>query len=172
MNIGTINYSQICSSYRLTQPIWLKATVLLVAIAALALAGYLMVTLQASIMVIVGLAIVVIIFAFGFIRQLSSGMWNTLLANRQALYIIASEDGKEFIQVPWRYLQEVKLGMHGLNRRGLIICFKSSLLARNELDLMRKCLNVTEENSGQISISVPTGIVNRDKAILELKAYK
>lgn len=145
---------------------------MLVAIVTLVLGAYLIERTQQNSLFTIGFALLVIVFGLGFAKQLSSGMWNVLLANKQALYIIASANGKDFLQVPWQYLQKMKLGMHGLNRRGLIISINSSLLDNNERDLIRHCLNVTEENASQIYISVPTGIVNRDKAIQELDAYK
>ena len=172
MNIDIIDYSQISANYRLGQPAWLKVILMLLAIGALVLAAYLVSSLQQSVIIMVGLAIIIIVIALGFIKQRSSGMWHALLANKQALYIIASVNGKEFLQIPWRYLQEIKLGMHGLNTRGLIISFNLSLLADSERDLIRQYLNVTEEKTSQITISVPTGIVNRNDAIHALKAYQ
>jgi hypothetical protein len=76
------------------------------------------------------------------------------------------------LQIPWRYLHDIRPGMHGLNKRGLIISFNSSLLSDTERDLIRQYLNVTEEQTSQITISVPTGIVNRNDAIQKLKAYQ
>lgn len=172
MNVGIVDYSQISSSYRLVQPAWLKAIVMLVAIGTLILSGYLVVSLQPNMILLVGLAIVIIVFGVAFNKQRSSGMWHALLANKQALFIIASANGHEFLQIPWRYLHDIRPGMHGLNKRGLIISFNSSLLSDTERDLIRQYLNVTEEQTSQITISVPTGIVNRNDAIQKLKAYQ
>jgi hypothetical protein len=145
---------------------------MLVAIGTLILASYLVVSLQPNIILLVGLTIVIFVFGVAFNKQRCSGMWHALLAKKESIFIIASANGNEFFQIPWRYLKDIKKGMHGLNKRGLIISFKSSLLADNERDLIRQYLNVTDEKASQISISVPTGIVNRDGAIQKLKAYQ
>lgn len=107
-------------------------------------------------------------FFFGFYKQRSAGIWSPLIANKKALYVISSVNGKGFLQLPWRYIGFIKQGIHGLNKRGLIICIESSLIDKGERDLIIKSLNVIKEESNQIIISVPTGIVNRDKAINEL----
>ena len=139
---------------------------MILAIATLMLSVYLLYRYQPSDVIVACLLVVIVVFGIGFAKQISNtGMWSALLANDQAIYIIASANGNEFIRLPRRYLIEVKLGMHGLNRKGLIINIESSVLSDNELDVIRSRLNIIEDNVSQISISVPTGIVNRRKAI-------
>ena len=170
MKIEIINYSKIRSNYRLTQPVWLKVIVIMVAIATLMLSVHLLSRFQPSNVIVVCLLIVAVIFGVGFTKQISNtGIWSALLSNDQAIYIIASADGKKFMQLPRRFLIGIKLGIHGLNSRGLIINIKPSLISDNELDVLRGCLNITEDNASQISISVPTGIVNRKNAIHKLE---
>jgi hypothetical protein len=137
---------------------------LFVAVGTLLFASYLVLNQQSNI-IKVAFLIIVGVFCFGFYKQRSMGIWSTLVANKENLYVIASVNGKEFLQLPWRYIASIKQGMHGLNKRGLIICIEPSLLEKSEIDLIINSLNVVKEDANQIIISVPTGIVIRNKAI-------
>lgn len=172
MKLDLIKYSKIKADYQLCQPLWLKGAIILIGIGVLVLAAYLASTSHEGFMFKVGLTLIVIVFIVAFTKQRSSGIWSTLLANKQSLYIIASTDGTEFIQIPWRYIQDIKLVMYGLNKRGLVINLRSSLLADTERNLIRNHLNVHFDDESRISVSIPTGISNREEAIQELKSFQ
>ncbi len=171
MKLALVDYSQISASYQLAQPFWLKVVVVLVAITSLAIGAFFVEKLQSA-FVTVGFVLILAVFCLGFVKQRSTGIWSPILANEQVVYIIASASGKEFLQVPWRYFQSIKRGMHGLNSRGLIISINSTLLDDSERNLIRDCLNVTEDDETGICISVPTGIVDRARAIQDLADLK
>lgn len=158
--------------YRLTQPAWLKVAVLLLAAGVLGLAGYLLDVSERdneTILLAALLFMMTIVFAVGFIKQFSSGIWSPLAADRSALFVLASADGSEFLRLPWQHIEDLKKGMHGLNRRGLIIGIRTLHLEAKEKQLIEDSLSISSEQQGKICISVPTGIVNREQALSELK---
>lgn len=170
MRISITEYSKIDATYKLEQPSWMKVIVMLIAASTLSLLGYLAINTP-NILIIMSLAFIIIVFTIGFVKQLSSGIWSGLQANKDALYIIGSEDGKKFVELPWKYLLSVKQGIYGLNKRGVLIAIDSTPLIDEEKQLIRSHLNVVDEKEKEITVSIPTGVVNRALAIQEIEKY-
>jgi|TARA_R110002072_G_scaffold238329_4_gene395736 hypothetical protein len=171
MNIDVVDYRWINTYYKLTQPTWVKIVVFMVAIATFSLAGYLVVK-TLNYYIATGFASMIIIFSIAFLKQRSSGIWSPILANKKALYITASNEGRFFLELPWEYLNEIQLGIYGLNKRGLIISVNSTLISPDDQKLINQHLNVVKVTSNHIFFSIPTGLINRTKAISELHSYK
>lgn len=169
MTVEIVQYPDIEHTYQLTQPLWLKAIVFTGASTMLILAFYLFAT---NLTILIGLVVVIVVIGFGIYNQLKDACMCPLLANKEALYIIASPNGKEFLRLPWPYFQNVESGMHGLNKRGLTIRIDASLLVQDGLDLITSSLNIVDSSSSQIVISVPTGVANRAREGLSITDFK
>lgn len=169
MTIEIVQYPDIEHTYQLTQPLWLKAIVFTGSLSMLILVFYLFAT---NLTILIGLVAVISVIGLGIYNQLKDGSISPVLANPNALFIIASTGGKEFLRIPWQYFQNVELGMHGVNKRGLIIRIDTSLLVQDELDLITSSLNIVDSSPSQTVISVPTGVANRARERLTITDLK
>ncbi|WP_166164496.1 hypothetical protein [Pseudomaricurvus alcaniphilus] len=174
VSVRTIDYADINPVYRLQQPKWLKVAVLLIAGLVLAVLAEIVASQSVTrsemiIAVSLGCA-VVFVFAVGFFKQLSSGVWTPLLADRRCLYVIAAADGHKYLVLPRAVVKNLKPGLFGLNKRGLLIEVNASMLKDEERALISSEVNVQAEGDGTLTISIPTGIVNRKNAIRDIKS--
>lgn len=165
MKIAIVDYPKINPSYQLNQPIWLKAIMLTGALSMLILAFYLIGT---NIVIMIVVVLVISVMGLGVYNQLKNGSISPLLANREFIFIIASQGGKEFLRIPWGYVKCIDSGMHGLNKRGIIISMNARVIAQDELGLVAGCLNIVDSKPSEVTISVPTGVVKRETEIERL----
>lgn len=169
--VQLVNFDQVSPLYRIQQPTWLKVGVFTIAMGALGTSVYLVQASEASRerWAISGfIAVMVIVFSVAFIKQLSSGVWSVLLADQKALYILSSADAAQYLTIPWLYIKGIRLGMHGINSRGLILTIDALKLTEKESLLVTRCQNVISNQQKNLSFSIPTGIVNRSRALQEL----
>lgn len=118
----------------------------------------------------VGALIVLLLLGYGAARHPANRRaWPTLLANRQSVFLLASTTGDEFLEVPWRYIEDFHAGVYGLNVRGIQFSIPKDRLSEHDQRELRGLSSVLDRRK-RLVVAIPSGLRRRSRVLEALRA--